>query len=79
MNNNKYEPEPTPNDSKPIWELVIEDMQERNRIGIEEYGTPLQANNGRNALVDVYQELLDAAVYIKQKIIEEERLKKTEW
>lgn len=71
MNSNKYEPKPTPNNSKPIWELVIEDMKERNKIGIEKYGTPLQANNGRNALVDVYQELLDAAVYIKQRIIEE--------
>lgn len=44
-----------------VWPLVIADMRERNEIGKAKYGTPLQANNGRRALVDLYQELLDAA------------------
>lgn len=53
---------PQPNTSTPIWDLVIDDMRERDRVGWQRYGTPLQANNGRDALVDLYQELLDARV-----------------
>jgi hypothetical protein len=44
--------------------LVIEDMRERDRIGRERYGTPLTAGNGRNHLVDAYQENLDLIVYL---------------
>ncbi len=68
------EPEPTPvsNERTPVWELVIADMEERNRIGTEKYGTPLQAHNGRDALVDAYQEGLDLVVYLRQEI--EERM-----
>jgi hypothetical protein len=64
------QPPPTPNDSRPIWELVIEDMKARDEHGRKEYGTPLQAHNGRDALVDAYQECLDMAVYLKQAIVE---------
>lgn len=67
---NKHEPPPIPNSSRSIWELVIEDMNERNKEGIKKYGTPLQAHNGRNALVDAYQECLDLCVYLRQKIAE---------
>jgi len=58
---------------QPAQELVIEDMQERDRIGRERYGTPLQSHNGRDALVDLYQELLDACAYIRQVIEERDR------
>ncbi len=44
--------------------LVIADMRERDRIGRERYGLPLTAGNGRNHLVDAYQEALDLAVYL---------------
>lgn len=64
------QPAPTPNSSKPIWELVIADMQERDRVGTEKYGTPLQAHNGRDALLDAYAEALDLAVYLRQAIEE---------
>ena len=43
------QPAPKPNAGTPIWELVIADMRERDRIGRERYGTPLQAHNGRAA------------------------------
>jgi hypothetical protein len=66
----KDQPPPEPNDSVPIWRLVIADMRERDWVGRERYGTPLQAGNGRDALVDLYQELLDAVVYIRQVIAE---------
>lgn len=64
------QPPPQPNTSKPIWELVIADMYERDHVGRQRYGTPLQTNNGRDALVDAYQEALDLAVYLRQAIEE---------
>lgn len=50
--------------------LVIEDMEARREFGIAKYGTPLQAFNGRDALMDAYQEALDLAVYLRQAIQE---------
>lgn len=70
------QPAPQPNTSTPIWELVINDMRERDNVGRQRYGTLLQANNGRGALVDAYQEALDLAVYLRQAI-EERRCKTT--
>jgi hypothetical protein len=61
---------PIPNDSPAIWDLVISDMQARDRFGRSKYGTPLQADNGRDALQDAYEEALDLCVYLKQAIVE---------
>jgi hypothetical protein len=67
---NNAEPPPVPNERTPIWDLVVADMQARNRSGTAKYGTPLQAHNGRDALVDAYQEALDLVVYLRQAIEE---------
>jgi hypothetical protein len=67
-----HEPEPVKNASRPVWEVVIEDMHARDNMGRAKYGFSLQAHNGRNALWDAYQEALDLVVYLRQKIIEEE-------
>ena len=67
---NVPEPPPQRNDGVPIWELVVKDMQARDYVGRARYGTPLQADNGRNPLVDAYQEALDLAVYLRQAIAE---------
>lgn len=64
------QPTPTPTGGKPIWELVIADMHERDQVGRFRYGTPLQAHNGRDALQDAYEEALDLAVYLRQAIEE---------
>lgn len=64
------QPPPVPNGTKPVWELVMTDMAERDRVGRERYGTPLQTHNGRDALVDAYQEALDLVVYLRQAIEE---------
>lgn len=64
------EPPPIPNESIPVWNLVIKDMQERDQVGRERYGTPLQTNNGRDHLVDAYQEALDLVVYLRAEIEE---------
>lgn len=67
-NLNMYEPDPIKTDEKPIWELVIEDMRQRDNEGRKKYGTPLQVSNGRDPLIDAYQEVLDLAVYMRQEI-----------
>lgn len=66
----KPEPEPTKSKSPAIWSLVMRDMAERDIEGRQRYGTRLQANNGRNALIDAYQEALDLACYLRQAIYE---------
>lgn len=72
------QPDPTPNGGEPMWDKVIEfcagrlpasliaDMQARDALGRERYGTPLQAHNGRDALQDAYDEALDLCVYSMQ-------------
>jgi hypothetical protein len=65
------QPEPIENTLGAVWDQVIEDMEQRNEAGVEKYGTPLQPFNGRDALVDAYQEVLDCAVYLKQRIAED--------
>lgn len=49
---------------------VVADMRDRDRVGRERYGTPLTSYNGRDSIVDLYQELLDAAVYARTAITE---------
>jgi hypothetical protein len=53
-----------------VQELVRADLVKREEIGIERYGTALFPFNGRNSLVDAYQEALDLVVYIRQTIAE---------
>lgn len=53
-----------------IIALVKEDLQSRSEYGIMTYGETLKAFNGRDALLDAYQEALDLAVYLRQ-VIEE--------
>jgi hypothetical protein len=87
-----YEPDPVPNDSVSMHDLVIidiqnysieieeghknafsdvvEDLKDRRQFGLDKYGTLLQAGNGRNALLDAYQEVQDMLVYLKQAIVE---------
>lgn len=64
------QPPPKPNASRPVWDLVIDDMRARDRLGRKRYGVPLQAHNGRDALRDAYEESLDLAVYLRQAIAE---------
>lgn len=66
------EPDPVPNDGPAVWGLVLADMQERDALGRQRYGTPLQPHNGRKPLRDLYQELLDAVLYARQELYERE-------
>ena len=60
------QPMPVPNDRPSIQSLVQADLEQRERIGVQRYGTTLQAHNGRDALRDLYEELLDGACYARQ-------------
>ena len=53
-----------------ITPLVIKDLEERYRYGKDKYGEGLRANNGRDPLIDLYQELLDAVLYTRQALEE---------
>jgi len=44
-------------------------------LGITRYGTALQPFNGRNAKLDLYEELLDAVMYLKQDLTETDELR----
>lgn len=61
------QPPPGPS-SGDTWKLVIADMIDRRDTGIKRYGTPLQPDNGRDNLVDAYQEALDLCVYLRNEI-----------
>lgn len=56
--------------SAPIHDLVVADIYSRKALGSETYGTPLYADNGRDALQDAYEESLDLACYLRQEIEE---------
>lgn len=62
---------PTPNNRNAIHDLVSADLQERKEHGTRKYGTPLQAFNGRNQLLDAYEEVLDLAVYLRAALEEQ--------
>lgn len=57
-----------------IVELVKNDLELRAVIGKRKYGERLKPNNGRDALVDAYQESLDLCVYLRQVIVEREEI-----
>lgn len=65
------QPMPTINDEPDVQAAVIADIEDRRKLGITRYGTALQPHNGRNALLDAYEEVLDLACYLKQRLIEE--------
>ena len=52
---------------------LISDMTERRLLGIERYGTPVQQFNGRDSLLDAYQEVLDLIVYLKNDELERQQ------
>lgn len=56
---------------------VLNDMSERDQVGRERYGTPLTTDNGRDHLVDAYQELLDGAVYLRAAWLEGAQVRDT--
>jgi hypothetical protein len=67
---NTEQPNPITTDLPAITDLVIVDFKERMEMGIEKYGIPLQPNNGRDPLIDAFQEAMDLVLYLRQAIFE---------
>jgi hypothetical protein len=51
-----------------ITEAVVEDLRSRSKVGIKKYNTTLDQNNKDDYMNHLYQELLDAAQYIKKEM-----------
>lgn len=72
------QPAPTAGQGDAVWPRLFEsthlvipewlraDMKARHELGVARYGTPLEVWNGRDAVVDAYQEALDLVVYVQQ-------------
>lgn len=69
--NNQPDPSHTANYIS-VTAAVIADIKLREAKGIAKYGTSLYTYNNRNALQDLYEELLDACQYLKQLLLEQE-------
>ena len=64
-------PQQDPREGKTaILPLVIDDLNARATAGAMKYGTVLKSDNGRDALVDAYQEAQDLVMYLRQAIQE---------
>ncbi len=74
MNKIKDQPAPVAGQVD-VGQLVLDDMKDRIALGLKRYGTKLQTHNGRDALVDAYQEALDLVMYLRQEIEERKRIR----
>lgn len=66
---------PIPNDGPSMHDYVIEEVRKRKELGLREYGTLLQPNNGRDMLQDCLEEIIDLAVYLAGEIHERRELR----
>ena len=66
----KQEPDPKPGQVV-VLDLVRKDLEDRAIMGKEKYGTYLMTHNGRNSLMDAYQEALDLVMYLRQALEEQ--------
>ena len=57
------------------WDFVIDDIHQREEMGAIKYGKSLTPNTSEDMLQHLYEELLDATVYIKTLILQREKLK----
>lgn len=63
---------PVKNDSASVQSMVRDDLFQREQVGVDRYGTALQAFNGRDSGLDAYEEALDLTCYLRQ--MREERV-----
>lgn len=61
---------PIKNDAPDIQSQVIADIEARRQVGIHRYGTALQPHNGRDMLLDAYEEAMDLCIYLKGVLVE---------
>jgi hypothetical protein len=68
VNLNETQPPPKPGKAPHTIDLVVGDLWQRKQFGIAKYGRAHQWDNGRDHLVDGYQEVLDLACYLRSEI-----------
>lgn len=62
------QPAPIATDSMAIADPAAQDIEKRKQMGIQKYGVPLQHDNGRDHLLDAYEEAIDLALYLRAEI-----------
>ncbi len=55
-------------DRRESLDAVVEDLRARDKFGVAKYGVRHTANNGRDHLVDAYQEALDQVAYLRAEM-----------
>ncbi len=61
---------------RPVMPQVMQDLEDRYQLGLERYGKPVKPMDGEDYLKHLYEELMDACVYIKA-VIEERKLRES--
>jgi hypothetical protein len=56
--------------SESVTDAVMADLIKRRETGVKKYGIELLSFNGRDALLEAYQESLDLTMYLKQALME---------
>ncbi len=67
------QPLPLAVDGPNMQDLVIADLEARKQVGLQRYGQLLKADDGRDNLRDLYEELMDALVYLRKEIYRRDR------
>lgn len=57
-------------DEQSCWDYVLEDIAKRERMGYNKYGKYLTVKTDEDMLNHLYEELLDATVYIKTLLLQ---------
>lgn len=64
------QPAPKPG-GYPVQAVLIEALKQRMEFGLKKYGRPLETNNGRDPLRDMWEEMLDMVSYFTQFVLEQ--------
>lgn len=64
------QPPPKPG-GVPVQAVLIEALKRRMAFGLKKYGRPLETHNGRDPLIDMWEEMLDMVSYWTQYILEQ--------
>lgn len=63
------QPKPLPG-GESVTDAVVQDLLIRREYGAKKYGQELRSFDGRDHLLDAYQEGLDMVMYLKQQLME---------
>lgn len=53
-----------------VWPWLLARLEERVALGEERYGRRLTTQNGRDALLDAWEEAVDLVMYLTQMLME---------